>query len=87
MIKVKKSESIIYQTLQNSIPESFAYLYTGMWTEGIIGEDRKNVGLLIKAFWETFKNIKNPPCLILKTTLMGSSYIDREEIIKKNKSN
>ena len=42
----------------NSIPESFAYLYLGHWLQGDLGEDRKNTGLLIKAFYETFKNKK-----------------------------
>jgi hypothetical protein len=28
-----------------------------------MGEDRKNVGLLIKAFYETFKNKMNAPAL------------------------
>ena len=34
-----------------SIPESFAYLYVGHWMQGQMGEDRKNVGLLVKAFY------------------------------------
>jgi len=34
--------------------------------QGEFGEDRKNVGLLIKAFYETFKNKKDAPALILK---------------------
>jgi glycosyltransferase involved in cell wall biosynthesis len=50
---------------------------------GDMGEDRKNVGLLIKAFYETFKNKTNKPALILKTSGAGSSYLDREEILKK----
>jgi glycosyltransferase involved in cell wall biosynthesis len=52
---------------------------------GDLGEDRKNVGLLIKAFYETFKNKSNKPALILKTSQVGSSYVDREEILKKIK--
>ena len=66
-----------------NIPESFAYLFVGHWMEGDMGEDRKNVGLLVKAFYETFKNKQNKPALILKTSQVGSSYIDREEILKK----
>ena len=68
-----------------NIPESFAYLFVGHWMEGDMGEDRKNVGLLVKAFYETFKNKQNKPALILKTSQVGSSYIDREEILKKIK--
>lgn len=67
----------------NSIPESFAYLYVGHWLQGDVGEDRKNTGLLIKAFYETFKNKSSKPALILKTSGAGCSYGDREEILKK----
>ena len=49
------------------IKEKFAYLFVGHWMEGDMGEDRKNVGLLVKAFLETFKNKMNKPALILKT--------------------
>ena len=67
------------------IKEKFAYLFVGHWMQGDLGEDRKNVGLLIKAFYETFKNKTNKPALILKTSQTGSSYVDREEILKKIK--
>jgi hypothetical protein len=69
----------------NDIPESFAYLFVGHWMQGDLGEDRKNVGLLIKAFYELFKNKTKAPALILKTSSVGSSYIDREEIAKRVK--
>jgi len=67
----------------NSIKESFAYLFVGHWTQGDFGEDRKNVSLLVKAFYEVFKNKKNKPALILKTSGAGSSYMDRDVILKK----
>jgi glycosyltransferase involved in cell wall biosynthesis len=69
----------------DSIKESFAYLFVGHWVQGDLGEDRKNVGLLIKAFYEIFKNKKTKPALILKTSMVGSSYMDREEILKRIK--
>ena len=69
----------------DSIKEDFAYLFVGHWIQGDIGEDRKNVGLLIKAFYEIFKNKKNKPALILKTSMVSSSYVDREEILKRIK--
>ena len=72
-------------SLNISIKEDFAYLFVGHWMQGDLGEDRKNVGLLVKAFYETFKNKTNSPALILKTSQMGSSYVDREEILKKIK--
>lgn len=69
----------------DSIKEDFAYLFVGHWINGDLGEDRKNVGLLIKAFYEIFKNKKKRPALILKTSMVGSSYVDREEILKRIK--
>jgi hypothetical protein len=69
----------------NDIPESFAYLFVGHWMQGDIGEDRKNVSLLVKAFYEIFKNKAKVPALILKTSMVGSSYVDREEIAKRVK--
>ena len=72
-------------SLDIQINEKFAYLFVGHWMEGDLGEDRKNVGLLIKAFFETFKNKANKPALILKTAQVGSSYYDREELLKKIK--
>jgi hypothetical protein len=75
-------KSNLYNTL-NDIPESFAYLFVGHWLQGELGQDRKNVGLLIKAFYETFKNKSKKPALILKTSGAGASYMDRNELLKK----
>ena len=72
-------------SLDINIKEDFAYLFVGHWMPGDLGEDRKNVGLLVKAFYETFKNKTKKPALILKTSQVGSSYIDREEILNKIK--
>ena len=80
----KIPQSDLYNSLM-SVKEKFAYLFVGHWMEGDLGEDRKNVGLLVKAFFETFKNKVNRPALILKTSQVGSSYYDREEILKKIK--
>ena len=67
----------------NNIKEKFAFLFVGHWINGDLGEDRKNVGLLIKAFYEIFKGKKDKPALILKTCQVGSSYMDRDEILRK----
>jgi glycosyltransferase involved in cell wall biosynthesis len=80
--KIPQSE--LYTSLMG-VKEKFAYLFVGHWMEGDLGEDRKNVGLLIKAFLETFKNKINSPALILKTSQVGSSYLDREAILYKIK--
>ena len=70
----------------SNVKEDFAYLFVGHWMQGQLGEDRKNVGLLVKAFYETFKNKSKKPALILKTTQVGASYMDRDELIKKIKA-
>ena len=71
-------------SLLDDIPEEFCFLYTGHWLSGNFGEDRKNTGLLIKTFLETFKGIGNKkPALILKTNAVNYSLLDREEILRK----
>jgi len=67
----------------SSIKESFCFLFVGHWMQGDIGHDRKNVGYMVKAFLETFKNKPNPPALILKTQQVGSSILDKDRIKKK----
>ena len=68
----------------DTIPEKFCYLFNSMWVGNApIGEDRKNVGLLIKLFLELFKNKTNRPALILKTSTVSASYADREEVLKR----
>ena len=65
------------------IPEKFNFLYTGHWLQGNIGEDRKDTGMLVKTFLETFKNVKDAPGLIMKTSGATFSVIDREEVLSK----
>ena len=66
------------------IKESFCFLYTGHWLPGAFGEDRKNTGLMVKTFLETFKGSgKKKPALILKTNHVNYSLIDREQILAK----
>lgn len=67
----------------SSVKESFCFLYVGHWLQGNFKEDRKNVGYMIKTFLETFKDKPNGPALLLKTSHVGSSIIDREECLKK----
>ena len=70
--------------LLKDIPEDFCFLYTGHWLPGALGEDRKNTGLMIKTFLETFKGSgKKKPALILKTNHVNYSLLDREEILHK----
>jgi len=65
------------------VKESFGYLFVGHWMQGDIGHDRKNVGYMIKAFLETFKNKQKQPALILKTQTVGSSILDQDKVLKK----
>ena len=71
----------------DEIKEDFNFLFVGHWLQGQIGEDRKNVGYMIKAFLETFKNnghsLRQQPGLILKTSQVTNSIMDREEVLKK----
>jgi len=69
----------------DSVKEDFAFLFVGHWLKGEIGEDRKNVGMMIKTFVMAFKNEKVKPALILKTSHAGFSVRDREAIIRKIK--
>ncbi len=67
----------------DQIKEDFAFLFVGHWLRGDLGEDRKNVGMMIKTFAMAFKNEKVKPALILKTSHAGFSVMDRESTIKK----
>ena len=85
----------IYKTLTSNefkninlkeIDEQFCFLFVGHWMNGDLGHDRKNVGLLVKSFYETFKDKRGPkPALILKASTGVSSYISRDQILNKIK--
>jgi hypothetical protein len=70
----------------NQIKEDFAFLFVGHWLKGNFGEDRKNIGMLIKSFAMAFKNEKKKPALVLKTSSATFSVRDREQIIRNIKS-
>ena len=69
-----------------NIKESFVFLYTGHWLQGKLGQDRKDTGMLVKTFLETFKNKSIQPALLLKTSGATFSIIDRNEIKEKIES-
>jgi glycosyltransferase involved in cell wall biosynthesis len=77
------TEHITHITELDSIKEDFAFLFVGHWLRGDLGEDRKNVGMMIKTFAMAFKNEKVKPALVLKTSSAGFSVMDRETTIKK----
>ena len=70
-------------TALSAIPENFCYLFVGHWIQGELGADRKDIGMLVKVFSEVFKNKKNAPALVLKTSGATFSKIDKAEILKK----
>ena len=56
-----------------NIPESFLFLYVGHWLSGSIGNDRKDTGMLVKVFLETFKNHKKKPALLINLIVYGNA--------------
>jgi hypothetical protein len=79
------TDHIAHITELDSIKEDYAFLFVGHWLRGDLGEDRKNVGMMIKTFAMAFKNEKVKPALVLKTSSAGFSVMDRETTIKKIK--
>jgi glycosyltransferase involved in cell wall biosynthesis len=76
------NESEVWDVI-NDIKEDFNYLYVGHWLQGEIGQDRKDTGMLVKTFLETFKNKKQRPGLILKTSAGNYSIMDRDSMLEK----
>ncbi len=79
------TDEVAYIEELDQIKEDFAFLFVGHWLRGDLGEDRKNVGMMIKTFAMAFKNEKVKPALVLKTSSAGFSVIDRENTINKIK--
>jgi len=79
----KKLKSVNTLNELDTIKEDFNYLFVGHWLQGEIGQDRKDVGMLIKTFLETFKNKKQRPGLILKTSAGNYSIMDRDSMLEK----
>lgn len=69
----------------SDIKTDFNYLYVGHWLQGDLGQDRKDVGMMIKTFCTVFKNVAKDkqPGLILKTSMAGFSVGDREIVANK----
>jgi glycosyltransferase involved in cell wall biosynthesis len=72
-----------FNGLNFDIKEDFAYLFVGHWLKGDLGQDRKNVGMLIKCFCESFKDEIDKPALVLKTSSATFSVKEREIFRKK----
>ena len=61
-----------------NIKEDFAFLFVGHWLKGDLGQDRKDIGMLIKCFGEAFKTFEDKPALVLKTSSANFSVKERE---------
>ena len=67
----------------SKIKEDFCFLFVGHWLQGDLGKDRKDLGMLVKTFLETFKNMKKSPALLMKSSGATFSLIDKREILVK----
>jgi len=76
------NESEVWDVL-DTVDEDFNFLFVGHWLQGEIGQDRKDVGMLIKTFLETFKGKGKKPGLILKTSGGTYSIMDKDSVLEK----
>jgi glycosyltransferase involved in cell wall biosynthesis len=68
------------KNILNHIKEDFCFLAVGHWLKGDLGQDRKDIGMVIKTFATVFQYLPKDkqPALLLKTSHAGFSVIDRE---------
>ena len=76
---------VVNKDFKLDVKEDFAYLFVGHWLKGNIGQDRKDIGMLIKCFVEAFKDGNDMPALVLKTSSSSFSIKEREVFIKRIK--
>ena len=76
------NESEVWDVL-DTVNEDFNFLFVGHWLQGEIGQDRKDVGMMIKTFLETFRGKGKKPGLILKTSGGNYSIMDRDSMLEK----
>ena len=87
-LNVYKKTTDIHKSVKSELAEikdEFCYLFVGHWLKGDHGQDRKDVGMMIKTFCETFKrkSAHNRPGIILKTSHAGFSIMDRDIMMSK----
>ena len=82
-LKNKDINQEFFDYINNMILEDYAFLFVGQWTQGGYGDDRKDIGKLIKVFIEAFANKKKQPALLLKTNGATFSVMDNAEIKKR----
>jgi len=82
----KKTEETVdsIEKIMSTIKEDFCFLFVGQWTHANgLYVDRKDIGMLIKTFLTTFQNEKIKPALVLKTSGVNFSKIDKYDILNK----
>lgn len=83
-LKASELEKSVTETL-STVKENFVFLFVGHWLQGSLGQDRKNVGMLVHTFCDAFKDTATDkrPALMLKTSGAGFSIMDQQEILRK----
>ena len=84
-VDASKTHEKLFDDINDMVSENFAFLFVGQWGNGSLGEDRKDIGTMIKVFYESFANKEKQPALILKTNGPSYSIIDRETVLAKIK--
>jgi hypothetical protein len=66
----------------NEVKTDFNFLTVGHWLKGNLGQDRKDIGMVIKTFATVFQTLpkEKQPGLIVKTSSAGFSVMDRENM-------
>lgn len=74
--------SQIVNNFMKDVKEPFCFLHVGHWLQGDLGHDRKDIGMLIHTFYNTFKKKapQNRPALILKTSHANFSNLELHSI-------
>ena len=63
IIKQHEKEEDGFVKEELDIKEDFAFLFVGHWLKGDTGQDRKDVGMLIRCFTEAFKDQEDQPAV------------------------
>lgn len=87
VFKKKECTSKTINDFMEEVSEDFAFLFVGHWLQGDLGADRKDIGMLIHTFYNTFKRKapQNRPALILKTSHASFSNLELHSIQNKIK--
>ena len=70
------------EDMLSEVHTEFNFLTVGHWLKGNLGQDRKDIGMVIKTFATVFQNLpkEKQPGLIVKTSSAGFSVMDRENM-------